>query len=705
MGFNLQENNSKRLRLDRIGRWTVSIGGVSILAMLLLIFVFLTMELIPIFNQNNRLAEGTDSLVLPENAQAIYASQVSDTVYAVDDKNDWFQLSTATPVAKREIYIHPGFTPINRGRELWRMETSGRNQVDVYSLDDTVATSHSIELPVDLNEVQSLSYVAKSQSLTLVGTTDSELFTAYLSSKGKRQVTVLNRQRLAIEGVALSSAGDGLLLWGKDNILISRLNGADIHTLATIEGIDEDIVEAHLIPGSFGFVAQTASGELQYWSMLSLQQGFQIQKLAHLDMGDPQAEWDLMHRHRTVLIFEPSKGVTAWQLTNNTTSELLSFDTAVSAAVNFTYLPNIDKAVWWSGDQLHRLPMRGYRPELSLKNVFGKVWFDGYEEPEFVWQTTALADNYEAKVSLVPLVFGTIKAAFYAMLFAVPIAIGGAIYTAYFMSSALRAWVKPTIELMEALPTVIIGFLAGLWLAPMIDENLVSSVLFLFLFPLLIVLVSFIWSWVPKKVTSNIPSGLHLITVVPMIIFSLLLAQWAAPIIENGYFFGDVQTYLADRGIAYDQRNSFIVGIAMGFAVIPTIFTLAEEAIFSVPKHLSQAAFALGASKWQALSSVVLQTASSGIVSAIMVGLGKAVGETMIVLMATGNTPVQEWNIFEGMRSLASTIAIEMPESEVASSHYQILILSAFLLFVFTFLLNSLAEMIRQRLREKYRSL
>ena len=142
-----------------------------------------------------------------------------------------------------------------------------------------------------------------------------------------------------------------------------------------------------------------------------------------------------------------------------------------------------------------------------------------------------------------------------------------------------------------------------------------------------------------------------------------------------------------------------------GFAVIPTIFTLAEEAIYSVPKHLSQAAFALGASKWQALSSVVLQTASSGIVSAIMVGLGKAVGETMIVLMATGNTPVQEWNIFEGMRSLASTIAIEMPESEVASSHYQILILSAFLLFVFTFLLNSLAEMIRQRLREKYRSL
>ncbi|GAL11300.1 phosphate transport system permease protein PstC [Vibrio astriarenae] len=143
----------------------------------------------------------------------------------------------------------------------------------------------------------------------------------------------------------------------------------------------------------------------------------------------------------------------------------------------------------------------------------------------------------------------------------------------------------------------------------------------------------------------------------------------------------------------------------MGFAVIPTIFTIAEDAIFSVPKHLSDGSLALGATPWQTLVYVVLLTASPGIFSAVMMGLGRAVGETMIVLMATGNTPVMDWNVFEGMKTLAATIAVEMPESDVASSHYRILFLAALLLLAFTFAVNSLAEWVRLRLREKYRAL
>ena len=148
-----------------------------------------------------------------------------------------------------------------------------------------------------------------------------------------------------------------------------------------------------------------------------------------------------------------------------------------------------------------------------------------------------------------------------------------------------------------------------------------------------------------------------------------------------------------------------MVGFAMGFAVIPTIFTIAEDAIFSVPKHLSDGSLALGATAWQTLMNVVLLTASPGIFSAIMMGLGRAVGETMIVLMATGNTPIMDWNILEGMRTLSATIAVELPESEVGSSHFRILFLAALLLFVFTFAVNSIAEWVRQRLRARYRSL
>lgn len=143
----------------------------------------------------------------------------------------------------------------------------------------------------------------------------------------------------------------------------------------------------------------------------------------------------------------------------------------------------------------------------------------------------------------------------------------------------------------------------------------------------------------------------------------------------------------------------------MGAAIIPTIYTIAEDAIFSVPKHLSEGSLALGATQWQTLTKVVLLTASPGIFSAVMMGLGRAVGETMIVLMATGNTPIMDGNILEGMRTLAANIAIEMPESEMGSTHFRMLFLAAFLLFVFTFFVNSLAEWIRQGLREKYRSL
>ena len=140
----------------------------------------------------------------------------------------------------------------------------------------------------------------------------------------------------------------------------------------------------------------------------------------------------------------------------------------------------------------------------------------------------------------------------------------------------------------------------------------------------------------------------------------------------------------------------------MGFAVIPIIFTISEDALSSVPRHLTAASLALGANKWQTAIRVVLPTASAGIFSAVMIGLGRAVGETMIVLMATGNTPILDWNIFNGFRTLSANIAVEGAEAPHGGTLDRILFLAALILFAVTFLLNTVAELIRQRLRKKY---
>jgi phosphate transport system permease protein len=344
-------------------------------------------------------------------------------------------------------------------------------------------------------------------------------------------------------------------------------------------------------------------------------------------------------------------------------------------------------------------------PEVSIKALWQKVWYEGRSQPDYTWQSSSATDDFEPKFSQIPLTLGTIKAAFYAMLLAMPLAIMGAIYTAYFMTPRMRALVKPSIEIMEALPTVILGFLAGLWLAPFVENHLPAIFSIIILMPVVIIFFAWLWSNIPARIRKKITSGWEAALLVPVVIFTGWLCIFVSPFVEVWFFGGSARQWLTDVGITYDQRNALVVGLAMGFAVIPTIFSIAEDAIFSVPRHLTEGSLALGATRWQTVTRVVLLTASPGIFSAVMIGFGRAVGETMIVLMATGNSPVINFNIFEGMRTLSANIAVELTETAVGGTHYRILFLSALLLFILTFILNTAAEIVRQRLRRKYSSL
>jgi len=244
----------------------------------------------------------------------------------------------------------------------------------------------------------------------------------------------------------------------------------------------------------------------------------------------------------------------------------------------------------------------------------------GYDKPEYIWQPIGQIHKY----NLVPLVVGSLKITLIGLFFAVPLAVGAAIYVSQLARPRTRELVKPTIELLSGIPSVVIGFFG------------------------LLVMASFLQS-----------------------VF--------------GY-----QTRL----------NAFVAGIALGFAVIPMVFTIAEDALTSVPQSYTQAALALGASRWQTAWQVVLPSALPGVFAATVLGFGRAIGETMVVLMIC-SASVMSWNIFDSARSLTATIAAEMAEAVSGGHHYRILFLLGAMLFVVTFVTNMVGEVVIHRLKKQ----
>ena len=374
-------------------------------------------------------------------------------------------------------------------------------------------------------------------------------------------------------------------------------------------------------------------------------------------------------------------------------------------------------ALLFFGDdrRFHRFALDDPHPEVSLKALFGKVWYEGSPEPKYEWQSTGGSDDFEPKLSLIPLIFGTLKGTFYALLFAMPIALFGAIYTSEFLHPRNKVYVKPVMEIMASLPSVVLGFLAALWLAPILESRVPSILCIVILLPAASFVIGWIWSRQPQSIRKHVPAGREFLYFIPVLL-SILVAGWhLGPVLEKFVFtvndvasgtrIGDfTRWWPAVTGTVYEQRNSLVVGFVMGFAVIPIIFTIAEDSLSNVPGALRSGSLALGASRWQTAWRVVLPTASAGIFSALMIGLGRAVGETMIVVMATGNTPIMEWNIFSGMRTLSANIAVELPEAPHHGTLYRTLFLGAVALFVMTFAVNTVAEVLRQHLRERYKT-
>ncbi len=342
-------------------------------------------------------------------------------------------------------------------------------------------------------------------------------------------------------------------------------------------------------------------------------------------------------------------------------------------------------------------------PEVSWTTLFGKVHYENHDESKYIWQSSG---TDEPKMSLVPVIFGTLKSTIYAMLFAVPLALFSAMYVSHFTTPGFKRAIKPVVEVMAAVPTVVVGFLILLWAAPLVGKWIVGVFASLLTIPLTFVVFMMLWQLVRRyDWAKRLENGYEFLILVPVMVGGAILAMWVCIPVENWLFAGDFRQWLYDVSsgdLSYEQLNSMVVSFGLGFAVIPIIFSISEDALSSIPYEMTAASLALGASRWQTVWRVILPSASPGIFAAMMIGFGRAVGETMIVFMAAGNTPILDWSPFNGFRTLSANIAMETPEAARNSTLYRVLFLCAVLLFILTFLLNTAAEIVRVRLRKKY---
>ncbi len=399
------------------------------------------------------------------------------------------------------------------------------------------------------------------------------------------------------------------------------------------------------------------------------------------------------------------------------TTEAIRWEAELPFDVQFAALgPRYNRILFLDADySLHFYDLHDPHPQAGWKTYFGRIQYEGQATAEFSWQSTGGRDDFERKLSLVPLIIGTLKGTVYAMIFALPIALLAALYTSQFLRPEIKRYVKPTMEIMASLPSVVLGFLAALWLAPIVS-NAVPSVL-LAVIGVTIAAYGFGYAWgnLPQRIRLRLKPGYEFLAFAPIMCLAAYAGWSLGPVVERAFFVvTDPNTglqvpdfrlwYPTVTGLSFEQRNAFVVGFVMGFAVIPIIFTITEDALSNVPDAFRSGSLALGASRWQTAINIVLPTASAGIFSAVMIGLGRAVGETMIVVMATGNTPVTDFNPFTGMRTLSANIAVELPEAPYLGTLYRTLFLGAMVLFLMTFMVNTMAEILRQHLREKYKA-
>lgn len=720
---------------DRLAQVVITMGGMAVILSIIGIFVFLVKEVAPLFfspqgTQTGHIAGTPPPKALPQSS-LVGMDEYQEIIYQVTAGSDrqigFFNGQSGTPIpldlppALAKIHVTSIARAVGVGNRFGlgtddsrlvpvTIEFTAGYEDGIRHIVPTVTLGSPVQVAPSTERIIRLAYQPTERGILAAALTDQgRLWYAAapfdnapvaLTGHGTESVTSLIFDSRG-ETLSIGTAGGNLFRYEVKEVTPPRL----IETVAVAPAGTAVTALSYLI-GDRSLVIGSSAGDVSVWMPVRQAQESVTTRFRLIHQFDAHPS--------PVTVISPSlrdKGFLTGDTQGNvfvhyatSAQTLMKLGGNQQTIQTLTFSPKADGAVALTVQgELLTYSIHNPHPEATIATLFKPVWYEGYEGPEHVWQSSSGADDFEAKFGLLPLMFGTLKGTLYAMLVAVPLALLGAIYTAMFMHPNLRAKVKPTIEIMAALPTVILGFLAGLWLAPMLERMFPAMIAMIVAVPATVAVTAILWQYLPAALMRRLRPGMETFVLIPVIIGTVWICLSLNQPIESFLFGSDYKTWFAAHwGLRYDQRNALVVGFAMGFAIVPIIFSISEESLSNVPRHLIAGSLALGATRWQTLVKLVLISASPGIFSALMIGFGRAIGETMIVLMATGNTPIMDWSLFNGFRTLSANIAVEIPEAPHGGTLYRILFLAAVLLFVFTFLINTVAEVVRQRLRTKY---
>ena len=729
----------KRMRRDRNAAWLINFGGWLVLATLVVLLWHLISVVLPMFSS-------PQVVLLDERRLQRHDQRIPGDMLYQTQIQDQTLLIARAPDCSVNFYRQTGIeAPMNRIKRipfscgialniaqfegfsyLWQLSEQGLLRVSQMTiLEDEVFLRHTYStLLPDLIRGNASAMLVNmgSQRWTLAFNETSEGQIFWLDPSNQHPP---KKQYFAeLEHLKILPDNSGVLV--AQGALIQQISPAG--EVMWQHQFARPISHLTTSPSAKGFFVQLDGQALQKWGLVndtgsvSYQPLFTVPGVSSVTqlLFRPQSMLGVLTTHTDLMLFNSSTGkILQTQaiaaLTGSTANTANTHTTENQRTGMFSWQNN--RLTWFKDNTLRLFAIEKSHANLTIDNLFGRIHYEGYNQADYLWQSTTSGDEGEAKYSVVPLLMGSVKASLLALLVALPLGLGAAVYTAYFAPARGRKWLKPTIELLEAIPSVVIGFIAVIWLLPLSEKILAGLLAFFLLIPLFALALLGVNPLLRRFVEPILnqlrgaqPSEkavlLRLPLSLPFIFIYLLLfaalVSYLTPVVWQ------VLTQLQLPALFFDPerdthgKNTIVIAIALGLAISPSIYSLAEDAIYEVPVSLRRASYALGATRLQTLLNVVLKVAYPSLLSAIMLGFSRALGETMILLMVTGNTPMAEWDLVAGMRTLTANLAIELPEAKVGSIHYQVLFLTALLLLMFTMVINTIAELLRLRLRKKY---